>query len=221
MGSPETEKERQRNERQHRVRITQAFALHRYQVTNSQYKLFDRAHKSRRDESSDSEDQPVIYVSWYDAWCIANWVCWGGKWCALPTEAEWEYSCRAGTTMPFHFGEMSDGTQSNINGNYPYGTSKKGEYLNKTRRVGSYPPNAFGLHDMHGNEREWCLDWYGEYPDVPVPQVDPRGPASGEARVRRGGSWYSDARYSRAANRVSGSPVWLSRDYGFRLSRTP
>ena len=87
---------------------------------------------------------------------------------SLPTEAQWEYACRAGTTTPFNFGSVLNGDKANCNGNYPYGTTTKGKYLQKTTEVGSYPANAWGLFDMHGNVWEWCSDWYGNYPSGAV-----------------------------------------------------
>ena len=96
----------------------------------------------------------------------------------LPTEAEWEYACRAGTTTPFHFGETISTDQANYNGNFTYGNGKKGVYRKKTTPVGSFPANAWGLHDMHGNVWQWCQDWYGDYPQKDV--VDPQGPEKGD-----------------------------------------
>ena len=118
----------------------------------------------------------------------------------LPTEAEWEYACRAGTTTPFHFGETISTDQANYNGNFTYGNGKKGVYRKKTTPVGSFPANAWGLYDMHGNVWQWCQDWYGDYPQKDV--VDPQGPEKGEYRVLRGGSWSNDPRYCRSAYRL-------------------
>ena len=117
----------------------------------------------------------------------------------LPTEAEWEYACRAGTTTPFHFGETISTDQANYDGNFTYGNGKKGVYREKTTPVGSFPANAWGLYDMHGNVWQWCQDWYGDYPQKDV--VDPQGPEKGEVRVLRGGSWISDPQYCRSAFR--------------------
>ena len=105
----------------------------------------------------------------------------------LPTEAEWEYACRAGTTTPFYFGDTISTDQANYDGNHVYGNGKKGVYREKTTPVGSFPANAWGLHDMHGNVWQWCQDWYGDYPQNDV--VDPQGPEKGKLRVLRGGSW--------------------------------
>src|SRR5208283_5772526 len=101
----------------------------------------------------------------------------------LPTEAEWEYTARGGTTTPFCFGETISTDQANYNGDYPYGKGKKGLHRRKTTSVCSFPPNAWGLHDMHGNVWEWCQDWYGDYSQDGI--ADPQGPQSGEYRVYR------------------------------------
>jgi hypothetical protein len=105
----------------------------------------------------------------------------------LPTEAEWEYACRAGTTTPFHFGETISTDQANFNGEIVYGKGKKGFCRKKTTPVDTFPANAWGLQDMHGNVFQWCQDWHGEYPEKDA--IDPQGPKKGEVRVLRGGSW--------------------------------
>ena len=105
----------------------------------------------------------------------------------LPTEAEWEYACRAGTTTPFFCGATISTDQANYDGNYTYGTGEKGVYREKTTPVGSFPKNAWGLVDMHGNVWEWCQDWRCDYTASAV--VDPQGPNAGQFRVLRGGSW--------------------------------
>jgi hypothetical protein len=109
----------------------------------------------------------------------------------LPSEAEWEYACRAGTTTPFSFGDNITPEQVNYDGNYPYAGGEKGLYRQKTVPAGSLPANPWGLYEMHGNVWEWCADWYGDYPNTP--QVDPTGPQTGASRVLRGGSWTSTA----------------------------
>ena len=133
----------------------------------------------------------------------------------LPTESEWEYACRAGTTTPFYFGETISPKQVNYNGNYPYGNGKKSEFRQKTTPVGTFPANAWGLFDMHGNVWEWCQDWYGDYPseDIEDPMVLERG----QYRVLRGGSWCSNAFNCRAADRYSYVPVYRNVNWGCRL----
>ena len=117
----------------------------------------------------------------------------------LPTEEEWEYACRAGTTKPFSFGENITPEQVNYDGGYPYSGGKKGKNRGETVEVGSFPCNDWGLYEMHGNVWEWCSDWYGEYPLGPV--VDPTGPEGGGLRVLRGGSWIDDGGNVRSADR--------------------
>jgi formylglycine-generating enzyme required for sulfatase activity len=116
----------------------------------------------------------------------------------MPTEAEWEYACRAGAKTPFHFGETISTDQANYNGNI-YGDGKKGKFRVKTTPVGSFPANAWGLHDMHGNVFQWCQDWNGDYPQKDA--VDPQGPEKGQYRVLRGGSWFLSPRFCRSACR--------------------
>jgi formylglycine-generating enzyme required for sulfatase activity len=145
----------------------------------------------------------------------------GGAGYRLPTEAEWEYACRAGTTTPFHFGAQLNGREANTNGNYPYGTTAKGPFLQRTTTIGSYASNAFGLYDMHGNVWEWCQDWYDADYYTGSPTDDPRGPESGAARVLRGGSWVSDPRFCRSAYRGWFEPALRDSDTGFRVARTP
>ena len=133
----------------------------------------------------------------------------------LPTEAEWEYACRAGTTTPFHFGETISTDQANYDGDHIYGNGKKGVYRKKTTPVGSFPANAWGLHDMHGNVWQWCQDWYGDYPQKDV--VDPQGPEKGQRRVLRGGSWDDIPQNCRSAFRGRYGPGHRLIDCGFRL----
>jgi len=138
----------------------------------------------------------------------------------LPTEAEWEYACRAGTTTPFSTGNNITTSQANYNGNYPYNDNAKGEYREKTTPVGSFAPNAWGLYDMHGNVWEWCWDWFGEY--TSGAQTDPVGASSGFDRVIRGGGWYNNALSARSATRGECFPSARSEDagdIGFRLVR--
>jgi formylglycine-generating enzyme required for sulfatase activity len=191
---------------------------------------------------------PVEHVSWYDAveFCnklsesenpppyyrmtnvgrnydgsikAADVAVAGGNGYRLPTEAEWEYACRAGTTTPFHFGTALNGSEVNCDCNNPYSTTEKGEYLDRTTTVGSYNPNAFGLYDMHGNVWEWCWDWYDKEYYGKSPEADPIGPSSGSDRVYRGGSWNTYAVF-RAALRDRNSPAYQYDILGFRLARS-
>ena len=141
----------------------------------------------------------------------ANWVY------TLPTEAQWEYACRAGTTTPFGVGSGTSlsSMQANFDGNFPYGGAATGPYLLRTAVVGSYPANAWGLYDMHGNVAEWCLDWYGPYPGGSV--TDPLGVGSGSQRVMRGGDLGARSAWCRSASRYSLAPSVSSYAIGFRI----
>lgn len=151
----------------------------------------------------------------------------------LPTEAEWEYACRGGHlireagdghTLPFHFDRPTSSLstrQANFDGSSPYGAAPERRDLNRPCRVGSYEPNRLGLYDMHGNIRDVCLDWYGEGYYAASPSADPPGPASGSTRVQRGGSWFSDGRWCRAANRDGNAPSERNEYLGFRAAAAP
>jgi formylglycine-generating enzyme required for sulfatase activity len=135
----------------------------------------------------------------------------------LPTEAEWEYACRAGTTTPFSTGNIITTSQANYNGNLPYYNNPEGEYRQKTTPVGSFAPNGWGLYDMHGNVWEWCWDWMEGY--ASGSQTDPAGASSGTFRVYRGGSWITMGRSLRSAHRYSGFPSDRENFLGFRVVR--
>ena len=195
MGSGASEVYRGSNETQHLVTLS-AFKMSKNEITFAQYDLFceKTGFEKPPDEGWGRGDRPVINVTWDDATGFATWMG-----CRLPTEAEWEYACRAGSTSPFNTGSNLTTDQANYNGNFPYNNNAKGKYLEKTMPVGSYPANAWGLHDMHGNVWEWCSDWYGDY-SIPAPK-NPTGPSSGSYRVYRGGSWISNAHDCRSAIR--------------------
>ena len=212
MGSPESEEGRYDGETQHRVRLTKGFWLGKYPVTQRQWQSVMGSTPSE----FKGDDLPVETVSWDDCQAFIKKVnaaleC-GAR---LPTEAEWEYACRAGTTTAYSWGNALNGDRANCDGNYPCGTAKKGPYLEKTTPVGKYGANPWGLCDMHGNVWEWCADWRGDYPSGSV--VDPTGPASGGNRVLRGGDWSSCARDCRSAIRNCNLPDSRDRGYGFRL----
>ncbi len=217
MGSPESEKERKDNETPHEVTLTKGFWLARTQVTQAQWKaLMDGKNPS----GFKGDKLPVETVSWEDVNAFIDKL--NKKTSVkyrLPTEAEWEYACRAGAATPFHTGQNLTTDQANYDGNYPYAGFPKGEYREKTTAVGSFEPNAWGLYDMHGNVWEWCSDWYGPY--LGKKETDPTGPPKGSYRVIRGGSWNFLARYCRSAFRDFWRPDGRGSDVGFRLLRTP
>jgi formylglycine-generating enzyme required for sulfatase activity len=231
MGSPLSEEGRGDNEAQHQVTVS-SFSMARYEVTQREYEAVIGNNPSNFTGAT----LPVEKVSWFDAvnYCNArsqreglipeytivseyvgrNWNANGYR---LPTEAEWEYACRAGTTGPFSTGNNITTDQANYNGNYPYANNTKGTYRKKTTDVGSFAPNPWGLYDMHGNVWEWCWDWYENYKEGS--QTNPTGAYSGSFRVLRGGSWDSYARFLRSAYRYSNTPTSRSNNIGFRVVR--
>ena len=215
MGSPKEEKERQANETQHTVTLTKGFYMGVYTVTQREWQAVMGKNPSN---FKGEKNLPVETVSWDDCQEFVKKLREKDKdkkAYRLPTEAEWEFCCRAGTKTPFHFGETISTEQANYNGNYIYGDGKKGKYREKTTPVGSFPANAWGLQDMHGNVFQWCQDWYGDYPQKDV--VDPQGPDAGKFRVLRGGSWGGDPEYCRSAFRHWHVPFPRSNSIGFRL----
>jgi formylglycine-generating enzyme required for sulfatase activity len=213
MGSPEDEEGRSRAEKQHRVRLTQGFYIGKYPVTQAQYEAVVGQNPSRfrgKDRS--------VEVSWNDAvgFCeqLSRRV---GHRVRLPTEAQWEYACRAGTATPFSFGATISTDQANYDGNYIYGSGIKGKYRKETMPVGQFPSNAWGLHDMHGNVWEWCADWYGDGYYSNNPDKNPGGPISGVYRVLRGGSWFNGPGLCRSASRYGESPDDTCGNVGFRV----
>jgi hypothetical protein len=172
MGSPVTEHGRQEDENQHEVTLS-AFKMSKYTVTYEQYDLFCTATGRNKHRAFQMGNHPVTQVTWYDAAAFAEWMG-----CRLPTEAEFEYAARANTITPFYTGECLTTDQANFNGEEPYTNCEKGENRDKPLPVGSFPPNAFGLYDMHGNIWEWTSDWYGEY-DL-KDTLNPKGPETGK-----------------------------------------
>ena len=183
MGSPVTEQERKDDEIQHEVTLS-AFKMSIYCVTFEQYDIFCEATGRTKPWGRERGNLPVSQVTWYDANAYAVWMG-----CRLPTEAEWEYAARANTTTPFYTGDCLTSDQAYFNQK-----SKR-----KAMPVGSFPPNAFGLYDMHGNMVEWCSDWYGEYNIND--KINPKGPETGEIKVFRGGGFWLPAGNSRSACR--------------------
>jgi formylglycine-generating enzyme required for sulfatase activity len=221
MGSPETEADRGADETQHRVEITRPFYLGVYQVTQEEYQKVMGTNPSN---FKHDKRLPVDQVSWEEAVEFCRKLSGlaeerkRGRSYRLPTEAEWEYSCREGglSLTPFHYGTSLSSTQANFNGQHPYGGAPAGNYLQKTTPVGSYKPNKLGLFDMHGNVFEWCSDWYDENYYNSSPRQDPRGPQNGNHRVLRGGAWGGWGQGCRAAFRVFCGPNDPNR-IGFRV----
>jgi formylglycine-generating enzyme required for sulfatase activity/serine/threonine protein kinase len=218
MGSPSSEEDREDDETQHRVRLTQPFWLGKYEVTQGQWKAVMGSNPSH----FKGEDLPVEQVSWEDAMAFCRKLNQmdgnrpSGYVYSLPTEAQWEYACRAGTTTATAFGDSLSSREANFDGNYPYGGAGKGPYLEKTTPVGSYRSNAWGFYDMHGNVWEWCADRYGDYPSGSV--TDPAGSSYGADRVLRGGGWFNNGEYCRSADRRRDTPGYRDGTLGFRPS---
>jgi len=237
MGSPSNEPERVNDESQHRVTISKPFYMQTTEVTIGHWRGFvrDTGFRSEAETEgwawiltggkwemkegyywdnpgfSQTDRHPVTCVSWNDVQAFVKWLKHkeGGNY-RLPTEAEWEYAGRSGSTTRFCFGDSYGQF-----GEYAWYDSNSSS---KTHSVGQKKPNAWGLYDMHGNVWEWCQDWYGGYLSGHV--TDPKGSSSGSSRVFRGGSWNSRARYCRSAYRGRFDPGRRSSFIGFRLART-
>ena len=238
----------------HRVTLTKQFYLQTTGVTIDQFRVFVSATGYRTDAEKEGwawaydydqakwvkknginwknpgfpqkGDHPVASISWNDAVAFIKWLNRkeGTDRYRLPTEAEREYACRAGTDTPFYWGSSPDGRYANF-GDLSYSKAHpKDKYINKsaddgyayTSPAGSFRPNSFGLFDMSGNMYDWCSDWYGDYPSGHV--TDPEGPSSGKYRVLRGGSWGNIAGSLRSADR-RGTPYGRSLLTGFRVAR--
>jgi len=222
MGSPASEALRNANEGPvHPVRITKPFYLAKYEVTQALWREMMGKNPSRFQDAGD--DAPVEMVSWDQCKAFLGKLSEsaGAKQGArfrLPTEAEWEYACRAGTETPFHFGRTATIDQVNYHGDYPYGGAPKGVNRQTTVRVGSFPANAWGLHDMHGNVWEWCEDVYSRdfYCRPGASKPDPICKTGSSLRVYRGGSWVGYAWYCRCATRDGNKPDIQGGYVGFR-----
>jgi uncharacterized protein (TIGR02996 family) len=234
MGSSAEEPGRHEDEGpRHRVRLSRAFYLGVYPVTQEQYGRVLGTNPSSFRAGGEGETSvrgldtsafPVENVSWHDAVLFCQLLSVlpqereAGRVYRLPSEAEWEYACRAGTTTLFHFGNSLTSDQANIDGNLPEGKASRGVYLARTSAAGSYPGNAFGLCDMHGNVWEWCADWFDENYYPHSPETDPAGPPGGTMRSLRGGAWYYPARICRSAYRYRYDPHARHKDFGFRVA---
>ncbi|BAY62508.1 serine/threonine protein kinase [Calothrix brevissima NIES-22] len=224
MGSPKNEPERDDSESpQHKVTI-QPFFIGKFPVTQSQWKAVAALPKVKIDLNPDPSffkgaNRPVEKVSWDDAieFC-ARLSKKTGEIYRLPSEAEWEYACRGGTTTPFYFGETITTDLANYDGNYTYGSGLKGEYRKQTTDVGKFPANPFGLFDMCGNTWEWCQDeWHENYNSAPAKNSAWLDKNNNKRRVLRGGSWYYNPRYCRSAYRFYNASDVRSTSAGFRI----
>ena len=232
MGSADTDPGGRDDEKpRHRVRISKPFYLGVYEVTQGEFEAvmgsnpsaFSKTGLLKESPNLDCSRFPVDGVTWYGAVEFCRRLSESPKEkqahrvYRLPTEAEWEYACRAGTNTVFHFGNSLSSSQANFNGNYPFGDAQKGPFLNRTTTVGSYAPNAFGLYDMHGSVNEWCADKFSRDYYRVSPVEDPIGPKQGTSPVIRGGDWYSDARDCRSAFRYADVPEGKFYALGFRV----
>ncbi len=250
MGSPSEEKGRHADEGPlHEVVISRPFYLGAHEVTVADFREFVRARNYRTEAEKDgkgslrwdgawewdteldwqkpgwepSDSEPVVCVSRADALAFCEWLGQQeSKTYRLPTEAEWEYACRAGTTTPFHGGPTLSSQQANFDGNFPYGKARgPALYRKKTSPVGSFPASPWGLFDMHGNVWEWCADAYDGRYYSSSPRLDPQGPAKSKEGVVRGGSWCSEGESCRSARRLRMPLSYRRNDLGFRVVLTP
>ena len=233
MGSPESEAERNEyNEMLHNVTLTNGFWMLETPVTQEMYEALTGENPSfccstgdgsNKVEGLDTSRFPVERVSWEDCQEFikklnALGVAPEGFAFRLPTEAEWEYACRAGTTTPYFWGSTLNGDKANCDGTDPYGTDEKGRCWERTTEVGSYAANPWGLFDMHGNVGEWCEDWYDRYFYQTTNNAqDPINVTESSGRVVRGGSWSDCAKYCRSARREWHDPTSRYLSSGFRL----
>jgi formylglycine-generating enzyme required for sulfatase activity len=208
---------------QHPVTV-KPFLMGKHQVTQAQWKAVFALPKSARDLEADpsnfkGDNLPVEQVSWDDAVEFCKRLSkHTGREYRLPSEAEWEYACRAGTTTAFHFGETLTSDLANYNANYTYGDGPKGQYRQQTTEVGSFPANAFGLYDMHGNVWEWCQDpWHANYVSAPSDGSVWLSAGENAGRLLRGGSWDLNPRSCRAATRYNLTPEYRNFIIGFRV----
>ncbi|MEI6369262.1 MAG: SUMF1/EgtB/PvdO family nonheme iron enzyme [Nostocales cyanobacterium ELA608] len=215
MGSPANEAERDSDEGpQHQVTVPNFF-MGKYPLTQAQY----QAIIGHNPYYFKGNNRPVENVSWDDAVLFCQKLSQRtGKNYRLPSEAEWEYACRAGTKTPFSFGDNITTDLVNYDGTYPYKSAPKGKYREQTTDVGTFPPNAFGLYDMHGNVWEWCEDdWHENYIDAPTDGSAWNSQSGSNTKLLRGGSWRSSAGYCRSARRLRFWPGFRNHVCGFRV----
>ena len=231
------------HEHQHKVRLSGPFHIGAFEVTQGEYAKVMGSNPSHfsaagagkeKVKELDAGKLPVDSVSWEEAVEFCRKLSElpaekeAGRVYRLPTEAQWEYACRAGTSTPFHYGEQLSSKMANFDGNTPYlkredvikgvdPATIAGPYLKRTVPVGSYEPNAWGLYDMHGNVWEWCSDWFSPVYYRKSPEADPPGPEKGSRKVSRGGGWYYFAAGCRSASRYEREPGRKRNTEGFRV----
>jgi len=211
MGSPTDEPERKSDEQEHNVTISRPFYMGATLVAAAEYQVVTGGSPARGREGESPAE-----VTWSDAVRFCNALTRNtGRKFRLPTEAEWEYACRAGTTTPFNTGAIITTDQANFDGKFVYPGGHLGEYRRGPTPVRTFKPNEWGLFDTHGNAYQWCSDWYGPYPSGAV--TDPQGPDAGNTRVIRGGKYGSGPRYIRSGARYSYNPNNSSVVFGFRV----
>ena len=235
MGSAASETGRNDDEALHDVTITRPFYLAQFEVTQQEWRAVMGTSPSTFKEcgpkcpvESVTYEEVQQFIEKLNAKRPQDKTAGPSLRYRLPTEAEWEYACRAGTTGPFSTGENLTATQANFNGRYPYpsstaasggqGPADKNDYRQKPAPVGSFQLNPWGLADMHGNVWEWTSDWYAPYRESSADGIDPHGPSSGQKRVIRGGSWYFDANSARCGLRYTHAPNDKGFSLGFRLA---
>jgi formylglycine-generating enzyme required for sulfatase activity len=235
MGSPETEEERGRKEIQHLVRITYSFWMGKTVVTQKQWlKVMGTTTRQQAGDATimpcdnEGDTYPMYFINWFEAMAFCARLTErereagrlpAGYEYRLPTEAEWEYACRAGSTTRFAYGD----TEADLDamgwykGNMQIGF--RSSYVSGVHLVGTKLPNDWGLYDMHGNVVEWCFDWRGDYSAEEA--TDPFGPLTGSSRVSRGGCWYLPSYLCRSATRGMSTPDMRSSSTGFRVVLAP
>ncbi|NER81462.1 MAG: SUMF1/EgtB/PvdO family nonheme iron enzyme [Leptolyngbya sp. SIO1D8] len=217
MGSPDGEIGRNEDEGPQRTVTVPAFFMGRFTITQAQYQAVMGQNPSRFQENG--TNRPVEQVTWDDAVAFCERLSQQtGRTYRLPSEAEWEYACRAGTDTPFHFGPTLTPDLANYNDNYTYGSGPKGKYREQTTALGNFPPNAFGLYDMHGNVWEWCQDvWHVNYEGAPTDGSAWAEGGNQEWRILRGGSWDYSPDACRSASRLHVSLANIALNVGFRV----
>lgn len=239
MGSPAAEAPERKDERpQHMVKLTKPFLLGQYEVTQEQYEKVMEKNPSyfsktgagaAKVDKLDTSRFPVENLSWDEALKFCKQLSElpaekeAGRTYRLPSEAEWQYACRAGTTTPFYFGSGLSAKNANFNGNFPFPEGgPRDKFLGRTTTVGSYDPNHFGLYDMHGNVAEYCADWYGrdyyEKEKEKSPSADPTGPEKGSDKLVTGGHWGSNGNMCRCAYRRSNATTGGASYFGLRVA---